>query len=130
MVLHGPHHSAQKSTMTGLSDPATVSSKVEVDRLTIPAMVAASFVGLVRRAKCTGGATGADRRGIPAVDRTYCSMHGVSGVVLEPALGVDGGHAARAGGGDRLAVGVVLDVAAGEDALDVRRRRARAAVTR
>ena len=44
MVLHGPHHSAQKSTMTGLSEPATVSSKVEVERLTIPAMVAGSFV--------------------------------------------------------------------------------------
>ena len=40
MLLHGPHHSAQKSTTTGLSDPATVSSKVDVDKLTIPAMVA------------------------------------------------------------------------------------------
>ena len=37
----------------------------------------------------------------------------------EPALGVDGRHAARAGGGDGLAVDVVLDVAAGEDAFDV-----------
>src|SRR5665213_3205132 len=38
---------------------------------------------------------------------------------LEPALGFDGGHAPRAGGGDRLAVEVVLDVSAGEYPLDV-----------
>ena len=30
IILHGPHHSAQKSTMTGLSEPMTVSSKVVV----------------------------------------------------------------------------------------------------
>ena len=55
-----------------------------------------------------------------------------SGVVagLEPALGVDGGHAAGAGGGDGLAVDVVLDVAAGEDAVDVGGGRPGAAVTR
>jgi len=35
---------------------------------------------------------------------------------FEPALGVDRGHAARAGGRDRLAVAVVGDVARGEDA--------------
>ena len=34
---------------------------------------------------------------------------------LQIALGVDGGHAAGAGGGDGLAVDVVLDVATGED---------------
>ena len=37
-------------------------------------------------------------------------------VGLQPALGIDGGHAPRAGGGDGLPVGVVLDVAAGEHA--------------
>ena len=51
MALHGPHHSAQKSTTTGWSEPATVSSKVEVERLTIPAMVAASFAFLA----CSAG---------------------------------------------------------------------------
>ena len=81
----------------------------------------------------TDDATGVERRpGEPAflepsVDRrtpaasARCS---VWLICLEPALGVDGGHAARAGGGDRLAVGVVLHVAAGEDAVDVGVRRA------
>src|SRR5262245_1183283 len=44
---------------------------------------------------------------------------------LQPALDVDGGHAPRAGGRDGLAVDVVLDVAAGEDAFDVGGRRPR-----
>ena len=43
-------------------------------------------------------------------------------VVLEPVLDVECRHATRACSGDRLAVDVVLDVAAGEDAVDVRRR--------
>ena len=38
MTLHGPHHSAQKSTTTGLSDATTVSSKVVVERFTIAAI--------------------------------------------------------------------------------------------
>src|SRR5207249_3179667 len=42
---------------------------------------------------------------------------------LEEPLRVDRGHAARAGGGHRLAVARVLDVAAGEDAGDVGLRR-------
>ena len=41
-------------------------------------------------------------------------------VGLEPLLAVHRRHAAAAGGGDRLAVDVILDVAAGEDAEDVR----------
>src|SRR3954453_7612723 len=39
--------------------------------------------------------------------------------VAQVALGVEGAHAAGAGGGDRLAVGVVDDGADGEDALEV-----------
>ena len=38
---------------------------------------------------------------------------------FEPAFGVDRRHATAAGGGDRLAVRVILDVAAGEHAVDV-----------
>ena len=38
----------------------------------------------------------------------------------EPALGVDGGHAAGAGGGHRLAIVTVSHVAGGEDAFDAR----------
>ena len=40
-------------------------------------------------------------------------------LILQKPLRVDRGHAAAAGGGDRLAVNVILDVAAGEDAGDV-----------
>ena len=43
----------------------------------------------------------------------------------EKTLRVQRGHAARAGGGDRLPVGVVLDVTGGEHAGDVGLRRAR-----
>ena len=39
---------------------------------------------------------------------------------FEPALGVDGGLAAVAGGGDGLAIAMVVDVAGDEDALDLR----------
>src|SRR6185369_8991450 len=41
------------------------------------------------------------------------------GNVVDVVFGVERGHAAGAGGGDRLAVDVILDVAAGEDARDV-----------
>ena len=42
----------------------------------------------------------------------------------EQALGVERRHTAGAGGGDRLAVDVILHVAGGEDAVDVRLGRA------
>src|SRR3546814_9032330 len=60
----------------------------------------------------------------PADTRTGVRRRGCGSVVLglEPALRVQGGLAARTGGGDGLAVGVVLHVAAGEHALDVGRR--------
>src|SRR3954451_6001063 len=45
--------------------------------------------------------------------------------VAQVALGVEGAHAAGAGGGDRLAVGVVDDVADGEDAAQVGAGRAK-----
>ena len=51
--------------------------------------------------------------------------HGAS--VRQKSLGVDGRHAARAGGGDGLAVDVIGDVAAGEDARDLGGGRARLA---
>src|SRR3712207_1844907 len=39
-ILHGPHHSAQKSTRTGLSLPSTSSAKVASVTVTVlPAMV-------------------------------------------------------------------------------------------
>ena len=39
-------------------------------------------------------------------------------LLFEPAFGVDGGHAARAGGADRLPVNVIGHVTRGEDTLD------------
>ena len=48
----------------------------------------------------------------------------------EPALGVERCHAARAGRGDRLPVDVILHVAGGEHAVDLRARRSRLAITR
>ena len=50
---------------------------------------------------------------------------GLVALLLEPALRVEGGHRPGAGGRDGLAVRVILDVAGGEDARDVRPRRAR-----
>src|SRR5580704_527853 len=49
----------------------------------------------------------------------------ISGLFLagQPAFGVQGGRAARPGGGDGLPVGVVHHVAAGEHAVDGRARR-------
>ena len=57
------------------------------------------------------------RRRVVTVDTTGRDARSVAG--FEPAFAVDGCHAAGAGGGDGLAVGVVLHVAAGEDAVDV-----------
>ena len=46
-------------------------------------------------------------------------------LLREEAFGIEGGHTPRAGRCDSLAVDVILDVAGGEDAGDVRLRRAR-----
>src|ERR671927_1533911 len=44
-ILHGPHHSAQKSTSTGLSLPSTSLAKLaSVTVLVLPAMVVLSVV--------------------------------------------------------------------------------------
>src|SRR3954447_9878912 len=46
-ILHGPHHSAQKSTSTGLSLPSTSGAKLaSVTVLVLPAMVVLSVVVL------------------------------------------------------------------------------------
>src|SRR4051794_26331326 len=45
-ILHGPHHSAQKSTSTGLSLPRTSLAKLESVTVTVlPAMVLLLLVG-------------------------------------------------------------------------------------
>src|SRR3954466_12758934 len=97
-ILHGPHHSAQKSTRTGLSLPRTSASNVA----SVTVLVAAPM-----RSPCRG-----------SVGETY--GRGASFRVLgEPALRVEGGRAPGAGGGHRLTVDVVDQVATGEDAVEV-----------
>src|SRR5690606_34322511 len=122
IILHGPHHSAQKSTRMGSEEPETISSKVASVRV----------VGMVR--PCWDVPVRPDRTVLPTIDRgpafpppclrqpspahtNRCSpgSGSASGVLcLEPALGVDRRLAARARCGDGLPVGVVLHVAAGE----------------
>src|SRR3954454_4537776 len=101
-ILHGPHHSAQKSTSTGLSLPRTSLAKLASVTVTVlPAMEVLLLDGYCWE------------------DRASALVEGLG----QPALGVDrrGGTGARRG--DRLAVDVVDDVTAGEDAVDVGARR-------
>jgi hypothetical protein len=44
MALHGPHHSAQKSTMIGVLADFTVSSKLELVSVRIPSAIVQPFV--------------------------------------------------------------------------------------
>src|SRR6476469_705659 len=107
-ILQGPHHSAQKSTSTGLSLPSTsVAKLVSVTVTVLPAMGRSPLSGLL--CAC---------RDQPAGWSMYARSALVEGLG-EPALGVDGRGRAGAGRGDGLAVDVVDDVAAGEDAVDV-----------
>src|SRR3954452_23790348 len=105
MRLHGPHHSAQKSTSTGLSAEAMTSVKLAWVRVLMASAMVISLGDSEQYNRMRG-------REIPAGS-------GVVRLRLEPPLGVDGRHAARAGCGDGLAIGVVLDIAAGEHAVDV-----------
>jgi hypothetical protein len=45
IILQGPHHSAQKSTTTAVSLAPTVSSKLDVVRVTMPSAMADPFEG-------------------------------------------------------------------------------------
>src|SRR5215211_1062247 len=111
-ILHGPHHSAQKSTSTGLSLPSTSSAKFASVTVTVlPAMGMSSS----RWWSCSLVATARRVRLCP-----LCSAL-VEGLG-QPALGVDRGGRAGAGRGDGLAVDVVDHVTAGEHAVDVRAR--------
>src|SRR3712207_2024642 len=106
-ILHGPHHSAQKSTSTGLSLPSTSSEKVASVTVTVlPAM------GMCPLEVC--GCTRLNRPGGRSLPGSALD-EGLG----EPALGVDRGGRTGAGRGDRLPVDVVDDVAAGEDTVDV-----------
>ena len=87
----------------------------------IPAAAATAAAAPTPPGRCAG-----PPRGNPITRRSACRDFG-DALRLEPALGVDGGHAAVAGRGDGLAVAVVVDVAGDEHAVDlgVRSRRGR-----
>src|SRR6185312_5953579 len=87
-----------------------------------PSVLLARADGLARRPFGSPRSTAPRRWRFPR--RAARELVGSVMLGFEPAFGVDGGHAARTGGGDGLAVGVVLHVATHEHALDVRRRRA------
>jgi hypothetical protein len=94
------------------------SSNVDVVRVVmfsdmVPSLGRSSFDGLSMVTRLTTPAT---PDAFPAAEAWMGDGSVTAG---QPALGVDGGHAARSGGGDCLAVGVILNVAAGEDTLDV-----------
>ena len=89
-----------------------VGSSRSIQRSPRPRAEASAASASCRRAGSASGAARVERRARVALARG------------EVALGVERRHAARAGGGDRLAVDVVLDVAGREDAGDVRLGRA------
>src|SRR3954467_14009437 len=98
-ILQGPHHSAQKSTSTGLSLPSTSLAKlVSVTVTVLPAMGGSPFVWLpVSLPGCLWSELG--RRWM------YARSALVEGVG-QPPLGVDGRRGSRAGRRDGLAVDV------------------------
>src|SRR5215204_3014651 len=130
---HGPHHSAQKSTTTGLSFCSTSLAKLASVTVLVlaPTVFLSRFRGSVRRAwQCSPRRTRPYGAGFPGATTPGrgSAGHGglghlgrVAGRQLvvqrrEVALRVESGGAAGAGRGDRLPVGVVDDVTAGEDA--------------
>src|SRR5580700_8994447 len=105
IILHGPHHSAQKSTRIGLSDAPTTSSNVASVRVVICSLISTSIGG--------------------AVVRQVTTLPGGLALVtlrLEPSFGVDGRDAPGPGRRDGLAIDVVLYVAGREQTVDVRVR--------
>jgi hypothetical protein len=80
IILHGPHHSAQKSTRIGLSDAPTTSSKVASVRVVM--LLAHSLTS-------KGGA-------VVAPENHFSGGGALVTLRFEPALGVDCGDAAGA----------------------------------
>src|ERR1700710_1867831 len=106
-ILHGPHHSAQKSTRTGLSLPSTSVAKLaSVTVFVLPAMVVLSVDQWCRV-------------GYPVRPPRYALGSALVEGLGQPALGVHGRCGTGAGRGDRLSVDVVDHVTAGEHAVDV-----------
>src|SRR3954467_5848802 len=108
-ILQGPHHSAQKSTSTGLSLPSTSLAKlVSVTVTVLPAIGRSPSVDWV---VLPGGRTHSGMDLCPA----SALVEGLG----QPALRVDRRGRTGAGGRDGLPVDVVDDVATGEHPVDV-----------
>src|SRR2546422_4312187 len=101
---HGPHHSAQKSTRTGVADCRTSASKL---------WSVISVISPMWPPSCSRPWL------VLPVGPGWCDPLSVS-LGLQPPLGVDRGHAAGPRGGDRLTVGVVHHIPGGKDPLDAR----------
>src|SRR3954447_15105977 len=114
IILHGPHHSAQKSTTTTSSAAPISSSKVASVSVLMPSAMLECLSCVFRN----------DHRLQRPRPVAHSAPAARSVMVLEPALGIDRRHAARPGRGDGLAVDVILHVATGEHPGDVRRGRA------
>src|SRR3954451_18839489 len=114
-ILHGPHHSAQKSTSTGLSLPSTSVAKLASVTVTVLPAIGRSpsrWTG----SHCPAGGTA--RGGVYSLD-PYAARSALVEGLGDPALGVDRGGGPGARRGDRLPVDVVDHVTAGEDTVDV-----------
>src|SRR5581483_10084852 len=107
-ILHGPHQDAQKSTSTGLSLPSTSSANdwsvtVKVDLSAMSSPVCGICL----------------ERAVAATDELSGHLRVLIGGVLgKPAFGVDGRRTTGAGGGDRLPVYPVDQVAGGKHPID------------
>src|SRR5580693_5319591 len=86
IILHGPHHSAQKSTRIGLSDAPTTSSNVASVRVVICSLITTSIGGAFVHQGTT-----------LAVGEALMTLR------FEPSLGVDRGDTTRSGRRDGLA---------------------------
>src|SRR4051812_21723840 len=119
-ILQGPHHSAQKSTSTGLSLPSTSLAKlVSVTVTVLPAMGRSPSRGLT---EVPGGRThrGMDLfQGCPARAGSAAPRLPLVEGLGQPALSVYRRGGTGAGRRDGLAVDVVDDVPAGEHPVDI-----------
>ena len=112
-------HRARRSGPSGARSPSTTPQTAITPGQAVVFYDGAEVAGWRVDRRAWSGSGGARGRLACAPERRS------RGHALEVALGVDRGHAARAGGGDGLAVDVILHVAAGEHA---RHARARAVV--
>src|SRR5664279_4484320 len=112
-MRQGPHHSAQKSTNTGVSLAKTSVAKVSsVTDWVVPT------VGSCRLSIGCAGKSAESRLSVRAGGELGSGLLGG-----QPPLGVESGGAAGARRGDGLAVRVIDEVAAREDTFEIGARR-------